>query len=111
MIEITQHILEEMVKEIVKSVDPEQIILFGSQVKGDEGPGSDIDLLIVESHPFEKGRSRRKEMARIWRTLARFNIPKDILVYSQDEVEYWKDSLNNIVDRAVREGRVLYERS
>ncbi len=111
MIEVTQHVLDEMVKVIVQTVNPEQIILFGSRAKSQESSRSDIDLLIVESEPFGKERSRRKEMAKLWRTLARFQIPKDILLYSRDEVEYWRDSLNNVVARALREGLVLYERS
>lgn len=111
MIEVTNEILKEMTDVIVEAVDPEQIILFGSQAKGDAKRNSDIDLLIVESKPFDRKRSRRKEMARLWRILARFRIPKDILVYSRDEVDYWRDSLNNVVARALREGRVLYERS
>ena len=36
-----------MVKRIVKQFDPEQIILFGSQARGDAGPDSDVDLLVV----------------------------------------------------------------
>ena len=109
--EVTQDLLDEMVNKIVKAVDPEQIILFGSRSRSDEKPGSDIDLLIIDSKPFDKMRSRRKEMAKIWRILSGFRIPKDILIYSQDEVEYWRDSLNNVVSRALREGKVLYERS
>lgn len=39
--------IDRMVKRIVKKFHPEQIILFGSQVRGEAGPDSDIDLLIV----------------------------------------------------------------
>jgi len=111
LIDVTQDILDEMVNLIVKAVDPEQIILFGSRSRSDEKRGSDIDLLIIESEPFDKMRSRRKEMAKLWRILSGFRISKDILIYSRDEVEYWRDSLNNVVSRALREGKVLYERS
>ncbi|MFC1812444.1 nucleotidyltransferase domain-containing protein [Thermodesulfobacteriota bacterium] len=107
---ITQDMLDEMVSVIVQTVDPEQIILFGSQARRDGTLGSDVDFLIIESEPFDK-RSRRKEMAKIWRKLSSYRIPKDILVYSRNEVEYWRDSINNIVGRALREGKVLYERS
>jgi len=105
-----EQFLQDIVRVIVDTVDPEQIVLFGSQARQDSGPASDIDLLIVKSEPFDVVRSRRKEMALLWRALARFPIAKDILLYSRDEVEYWRDSLNNVVARALREGRVLYER-
>jgi predicted nucleotidyltransferase len=111
VVDITQEIIDEMVKVIVQAVDPEQIILFGSRAKSAEKLGSDIDLLIIESEPFDRIRSRRKEMAKLWRRLAVFHFPKDILVYSRNEVEYWRDSINNVVARALREGKVLYERS
>ncbi|MBI4965162.1 MAG: nucleotidyltransferase domain-containing protein [Desulfomonile tiedjei] len=105
-----EEITANMVREIVKAVNPEKIVLFGSRARGDFHEGSDIDLLIVESEPFGEKRSRRKEMARLWKILAGFPISKDLLVYSRDEVEYWRDSLNNVVAKALREGKVLYER-
>ena len=85
--------------------------MFVSQARGESRHGSDVDLLIIESDPFGEKRSRRKEMAKLWRSLASFPFAKDILVYSRDEVEYWRHSLNNVVAKALREGKVLYERS
>lgn len=103
-------ILDEMVRAIVNEVDPERVILFGSSVSGRATDDSDVDLVVVEATPFDSSRSRRREMARLWRILASFDVAKDILVYSSDEVERWRDSLNHIVARALREGKVLYER-
>ena len=68
------------------------------------------DLIVVESTPFGEGRSRGVVETRLWRALASFHISKDILVYSRDEVDHWRDSLNHVVARALREGKVLYER-
>jgi uncharacterized protein len=110
MAEITQQVLEDMVRVIVDAAHPEQIILFGSRSRGESIPTSDVDLLIVESDPFDAQRSRRKEMTRLWQALSSFPFAKDILVYSSDEVEYWRSSLNNVVSKALREGKVLYER-
>jgi len=107
---VTQNALEEMVRVIVQMSDPEQIVLFGSRARGEFRSGSDVDLLIVESQPFDAKRSRKKEMVRLWRALASFPFAKDILVYSRDEVDHWRDSLNNVIARAMREGKVLYER-
>src|SRR5438067_171996 len=39
--------IDRMVKRIVKKFAPKRIILFGSQARGDAGPDSDIDLLII----------------------------------------------------------------
>ena len=48
---------------------------------------SDVDFLIVDSKPFGPERSRRKEMARIWRALGKFMVPEDILLYTHAELE------------------------
>ena len=110
MTPVDDTLLARMVQVIVDEVDPEQVILFGSHARGDAGTDSDVDLIVVEAEPFGSGRDRRAEAVRLWRALAGFRVPKDILVYSHDEVDYWRDSLNNVLARALREGRVLYER-
>jgi len=110
MTRVDDALLGRMVQAIVDEVDPEQVILFGSHARGDAGADSDVDLIVVETAPFGADRDRHVEETRLWRALASFHVPKDLLVYSRDEVEYWRDSLNNVLARALREGRVLYER-
>ena len=108
---VTDELLQEMTEAIVEEVGPEQIVLFGSRASGGAAAGSDVDLIVVESKPFNAQRSRRAETARIRRALGRFRVPTDILVYSAQEVSKWRDSLNHILGRGLREGRLLYERS
>ena len=110
MIQVTDEILDRMVRAIVEEVDPEQVILFGSRARGDAGEESDVDLVVVETEPFGKTRSRRLEAVRLWKVLSDFVVPKDILVYSRDEVEHWRNSPNHVLACALREGAVLYER-
>jgi uncharacterized protein len=103
-------ILQEMVDVIVPMVAPESIILFGSRARGTAGPQSDVDLMVVVKEGFGPLRSRRLELTRLWRALGSFLVPKDILLFSRDEVERWRGSLNHVVARALREGKVIYER-
>jgi predicted nucleotidyltransferase len=110
MIAVTEEILDEMVDILVQEIAPEQIYLFGSRARGNARPDSDIDLLIVESEPFGTNRSRRHELARIRRALSLFRVPKDILVYSRDEIATWQHAVNHIISRCLREGKLLYER-
>ncbi|MBF0293517.1 MAG: nucleotidyltransferase domain-containing protein [Nitrospinae bacterium] len=106
----TDNQVGEVVEIIVREAMPEQIILFGSHAKGAATDESDVDLLVVESGEFGPGKSRRKELARLSKAVARFQFPIDILLYSKTEVERWKHSLNNVVAHAIREGKVVYER-
>ena len=104
-------LLDRMVRVIVDEVAPEQVILFGSRARGDATAESDYDLIVVEDGPFGEEWNQLSEAARLYRALAGCGVSKDILVYSRDEVDYWRDSLNHVLARALREGRVLYERS
>ena len=110
MIEVTDKVLIDMVQAIVTEVDPERIYLFGSRARGDARADSDIDLLVVESEPFSPDHSRWEEIKRIRKALSGFRIPKDILVYTTDEVTKWQCSINHIIARCLREGKLLYER-
>ena len=39
--------IAEMVRRIVAQFNPDKIILFGSHARGEAGPDSDVDLLVV----------------------------------------------------------------
>ena len=111
MVSVSEQLIEDMVQAIVEEVGPRRIYLFGSYARGNQTADSDVDLLIVEDQKFGPEHTRWSELKRIRKALRSFRIPKDILVYSQDEFATWEDSINHIVAHAVREGRLLYERS
>jgi len=79
MTPVDDTLLARMVQVIVDEVDPEQVILFGSRARGDADADSDVDLIVIESAPFGEGRDRDVEEARLWRALASFHVPKDLL--------------------------------
>jgi UTP:GlnB (protein PII) uridylyltransferase len=109
MVSVSDELIDEMARRIVREVDPQRIILFGSWARGQANEQSDVDFLVVEREPFGQNRSRRREAARIWRCLSGFRVPADILVYSVSEVTQWKDSSHHVIAKALREGKVLYE--
>jgi predicted nucleotidyltransferase len=108
---VNDQIIAEMVQAIVREVAPDRIYLFGSRARGGETAGSDVDILIVEHEPFGQERSRRHEISRVRRALSRFGVATDILLYSTDEVLQWQRSINHVIGRCLREGKVLYARS
>jgi uncharacterized protein len=110
MVAINDNTLRDIVDAIVREVDPQEVVLFGSWAKGTAKPDSDLDLLVIEREPFGPRHDRRNELRRIRRALSSFRISKDILVFSADEAARWKDSLNHVLSVARREGKSLYER-
>jgi len=106
MAEINDALLIEITQRIVVISDPQQIILFGSQARGDARLDSDLDLLVIK----EEMESPRAEAARIYRALAGLSIPVDIVVARSDYVRRHRDVVGTVVRPALREGRVLYAR-
>lgn len=52
--------LAEIVRRLVEAYEPDRIYLFGSKARGDQGPDSDYDLMVVvpDQAPPERRRSR-----------------------------------------------------
>jgi predicted nucleotidyltransferase len=102
-----QALISRIVKRIVKKFAPEKVILFGSQARGDAGPDSDIDLLVVM--PVE-GDVREKALE-IRVALPATRIPIDIVVRTPEEFAWRKEYVGTIEWPATREGKVLYARA
>ena len=111
MVSLSDTLIESMVETIVQEVNPQRVYLFGSCARGTPTSDSDVDFLVVEDEAFGCGRSRWSELRRIRKALRPFRVPKDVLVYSRDEFDKWQSSFNHIIANAIREGRLLYERS
>jgi len=103
---VDQAVLDEIVRRLVEAVDPNRIILFGSRARGDPRPDSDVDLLIVKDSPEPPGRRG----VHAYRALMEVTVPTDVLWYTPQEVRDWAGVRNHVVSRALREGKVLYER-
>src|SRR5437899_11088534 len=102
----TRATIGRMVKRIVKKFAPEQVILFGSHARGDAGPDSDVDLLIVmdfEGTAFDMALKIRVALHDI-------RFPKDILVTRPADFAWRKDVVGTVEWPAAREGQVLYAR-
>jgi predicted nucleotidyltransferase len=110
MVTVSDDQLASLARRIIDLANPRQLILFGSHSTETAREGSDIDLLIVADRPTGETRSRRREIARIRRGLPPLGIPIDLLLFTPDEVEKWRNTTNHVVSDALREGKVLYER-
>jgi predicted nucleotidyltransferase len=99
-------IIAEMTRRIVEKFDPLQVILFGSQARGDARPDSDVDLLVV----FPTCENTRLASVAILNELSDMRVFKDIVVTTPGEIAVWGTMIGNVLEPALREGRVLYER-
>ena len=98
-------ILNEMVVRLTRAAHPQRIILFGSRARGDAGPASDYDLLIIA--PSSEPRWRRT--ARLYGALAGLGVSKDVVWWTPEEAAEWREVRSHFVTTALREGTVLYE--
>ncbi|HYU60123.1 MAG TPA: nucleotidyltransferase domain-containing protein [Solirubrobacterales bacterium] len=84
---------------------PAKVILFGSYARGEEGPRSDLDFLVVE----ERVEDTVQEAARLRRALPPLGVPVDILTVSAAEAERRRRWPGSVVKLAFREGKILAE--
>lgn len=101
---MNNEIISTMTERIVRDFDPLQIILFGSQARGDVHAHSDVDLLVVFSELTDK----RKTTVDIRRTLADLPVSKDILVTTPEELERQRNQVRSVLRYAQQEGKILY---
>jgi len=98
--------IKEMVRRIVERFDPEQIILFGSHARGEAGPNSDVDLLVI----MPVSGSKREKQIEIGVALHDLQVPMDIIVSTPEEVKRRRRIVGTVIRPALNEGKVLYAR-
>ena len=96
--------LAEIVRRIVETADPEKVILFGSTARGDAGPHSDMDFLIIKSTSDKWGLSTS-----IHRALRGIDESIDLVVASPEDVERYKNSHALVIKPAMKDGIVVYD--
>ena len=97
--------LSEAVKRLVAAYRPERIYLFGSTARGDAGPDSDFDLLVIVPDDATEER-RRSRLA--YTALHGTGIAADVLVCTR---RYFEERLHlraSMPATVVREGKLLH---
>lgn len=97
--------LREMVRRLVEAYEPDRVYLFGSRARGDYGPDSDYDALVVvpDDSPPERRRSRLA-----YQVLWDVGVAADVLVWTRSAFESRLHLRASLPTTVVREGRVLY---
>lgn len=92
---------------IIKTTNPQKIVLFGSHASGKGDKDSDIDLLVVSSSddpPLE----RRLKLRRLLKKYDRL-LGIDLLVYTPDEFNMLKVEPSSFVFSLLKNGIMLYD--
>ena len=100
-------LIPTMIERIVREFEPVQIILFGSQARGEARWDSDVDLLVV----LPSAPDKHKAAVAIRRALRDVPVAKDIIVSTPDEVARFGDVMGSMLRPALREGRILFTRA
>ena len=101
---VERQLLDRVVAKIVETVQPRRIILFGSAARGQMGPHSDLDLLVV----VPDGVHRRHTAQHLYRALGGLGIAKDIVVVTESDTRQFADEPSLVICPALREGKELY---
>ncbi len=96
-------LIEEAGRRLAEAAPEARVILFGSHARGEAGPDSDLDLLVIE--PALE--SRRAEFVRLREALGAIGVPVDLIVVSSEHVAKRGGVQGTMVSEALREGRVL----
>jgi predicted nucleotidyltransferase len=100
---LSQEKLDQIIQRIVAVAKPEKIILFGSAARGEMGPHSDVDLLVIKS-----GANRLDLTGQIYRNLHGVGEAVDIVVVTPEDVERYHNSPALVIAPALKEGKVVY---
>ncbi len=95
--------LNKIIRRIVETASPEKVILFGSAARGEAGPDSDIDLLVIKSNAH-----RRRLAQEIYKNLLGVGRAVDVIVATPEDIERYKNSYALVIGAALRDGKVIY---
>jgi len=89
---------------IAREMSPRRIILFGSHARGQAGPDSDVDLLVVTDRPAGCDASLKL------RRKIEYSLPLDLIICDARRLAQRIEAGDFFLREAVQFGKVLYEK-
>lgn len=101
---VDDSVIKEAGRRLLRAAPPgARVILFGSHARGQAGPHSDLDFLVIEPEVDDAAH----ESTRLDRTLQGIAVPADVIVVSEESVDQWRDVYGTLINAALSEGREL----
>ncbi len=97
----------KIVLERLKEYQPERIILFGSYARGEADEYSDLDFVVIK----KTGKRFLERLIEVAKLIDNDLGNVDVFVYTPEEFERMIEWENPFIERVLKEGRVLYEKS
>lgn len=97
--------LDQIVNRLVDAYHPEQIYLFGSVARGDAGPDSDYDLIVLMPDNASPELLKSRPGYRASRDVG---VPRDVLVMRLAEFTRQLSLRASLPSTVVREGHLVY---
>jgi predicted nucleotidyltransferase len=100
--------IRPIIERVVSRWRPLQIWLFGSRARGDAGPDSDWDLLVIvpdcpEPADFD-------DPMTVWRVKRQPGVPSDLVVYRESDFQADRTVPNTLAYATAFDGVLVYER-
>lgn len=100
-------VVVEVVRRVVEVADPDRIILFGSAVRGEMGPDSDLDFLVIKSGQYD----RAKLEGELYVAMHGVGLAADFILVTPQQVERYKRAKFLVIHPALNEGVDVYNRA
>jgi predicted nucleotidyltransferase len=98
-------ILGDVVGRLVRACQPERVYLFGSAARGDAGPDSDYDIVVVVPDNSPPGQQDERTA---YEALVGTGIAVDVLIYRASDFYGRLPLRASLPATVIREGKLLY---
>ena len=98
-------VVAEVVRRLVEAYGPERIYLFGSAARGEAGPSSDYDILLVVPDDASTERLRAR---RAYEVLWGLGVAVDVLIWRRGAFDARASVRTSLPAVVLREGMLLH---
>lgn len=98
-------VLAEVLRRLITAYVPQRVYLFGSKARGDQGPDSDYDMLLVvpDDAPPERTGSRLA-----YTVLRGTGVAVDVVVWRRSRFDCRSRVVTSLPSTVLREGRLIH---